>query len=287
MSRVDDSPRLAARPPAHAGGLRTRHLVGLLIATHTPVTLLWVVVPIAFSSGVVATPLIFALAGLILLGFVLGYSGLGRRIRHPGGLYVQVAKGLGRPAGLGAAGLLFVGYIGLVVGLYGLSARTLKELVAAIFHVNMPSSLALVVFVVAVLGISRLKLLTLSRVMILVVGVQILSVLWFAYAVLDKPASGQVSYAAVDPGWLLSGSFGVVMVFACTAFIGSEGASGYSDELEDPQRSVPRATYVSYTVTTAVLVIGAWPPRPAARICRWRSPRWSAVTPRPWPCTRR
>src|SRR5690348_9591720 len=96
----------------------TPQLVAVLLSVHPPLSLLWVLVPAAFSFGqVVATPLVFALSGLILLGFVLGYGGLGRRIRHPGGLYVQVACGLGRSVGLGTAGLLFLSYLGLVAAI--------------------------------------------------------------------------------------------------------------------------------------------------------------------------
>ena len=255
MARIDAS----SRQPTHSAGLRTHHLVVLLIAAHTPVTLLWTVVPIAFGlSGVVATPLIFALAGLILLGFVLGYSGLGRRIRHPGGLYVLVTRGLGRPIGLGAATVQLLGYLGVVSGLYGLTGRMLKQLVLDVFGVDLPMSLTVVFWAVAVLCLSQIPLRYAVRLLTVVVGVQLFTVLWFAFAAVGKPINGDVSFAALDPGWLLSGSFGIALVFAVTAFIGSEGGAAYSDELADPQRSIPLATYLSYAVTTVVLVVSAW-----------------------------
>ena len=259
MVRIDDPLRQQTRPPAHSAGLRTHHLVVLLIAAHTPVTLVWTVVPITFGlSGVVATPLIFALAGLILLCFVLGYSGLGRRIRHPGGLYVLVARGLGRPIGLGAAAMQLVGYLGVVAGLYGLSARMLKQLVLDVFGVDLPSSVVVLFWITAVLCVSQIPLRRTVQLLTGVVAIQLFTVVWFAFAAVGKPLNHDVSFAALDPGWLLSGSFGIALVFAVTAFVGSEGGAAYSDELADPQRSVPRATYLSYGVTTLVLVVTAW-----------------------------
>ena len=215
--------------------------------------------PTAFGIGnVVATPLVFGLAGVILLGFVLGYSGLGRRIRHPGGLYVQVAAGLGRSAGLGAAALLFLSYTGFAAAMYSLAALLLKELASSSFGVEVPIPLALIISVAIVQGLNLAPLRTVARIMMVVVGIQILAILWFAASALNSPAEGKISTEALDPGWLLSGSFGVTLIFALIGFIGSEGATTYSDELVDPYKSVPKATYLSYGLTTAALVLGSW-----------------------------
>lgn len=215
--------------------------------------------PAAFSLGqVVATPLIFAIAGFILLGFVLGYGGLARRIRHPGGLYVQVASGLGRPMGLGAAALLFVSYLGLVATIYGLTAVLLKGLLDSVLRIDVPPALTALTTVSLVLGLSFAPLRLLARVLLVVVSAQTVTVLWLAFAALNSQPSGKVSVEALDPSWLLSGSFIVALIFAFTGFVGSEGATAYSDDLADPFKSVPRATYISYAVTTTLLVLGSW-----------------------------
>ena len=259
MSVKGASGRHAAQPSPRSTGLRTHHLVALLLSSHPPLTLLWVLIPTVFGIGqVVATPLVFAFAGLILVGFVAGYSGLGRRIRHPGGLYVQVTSGLGRSAGLGAAGLLFLSYIGLVAAMYGLAAIVLSGLITAVFGIDIPIAAALVASVLLVVGLSVAPLRTIARIMIVVVGGQFLIVVWFMSSALNSSPAGNVSAEALDPGWLLSGSFIVALIFALTGFVGSEGATVYSGELVDPHKSIPRATYLSYGLTTAVVVLGSW-----------------------------
>ncbi|MFI5957359.1 APC family permease [Cryptosporangium sp. NPDC051539] len=248
-----------SRPSSTPGRLRARHLAVLLIAAHAPLTLLWAVVPTTFaSSGVVATPLVFAIAGIILVGFVVGYSGLGRRIRHPGGLYVVVVQGLGRPAGLGAAILQFLGYIGLLAGFYGQSALTLKVLMVDVVGVDPPTGFLVSFWVGAVLALSQLSLRTTARLGASVLALQALVLLWFLVAAVSRPLDGTLSVSALDTGGLLSGSFGVALVLAVVAFVGSEGATAYTTELADPYRAVPRATYFSYLVITLVLVVGAW-----------------------------
>ncbi|GAA3383342.1 APC family permease [Cryptosporangium minutisporangium] len=246
-------------PVPRGAGLRTYHLVALLITAHAPLTLLWAVVPTALQNGkVVATPLIFALAGLILLGFVLGYSGLARRVRHPGGLYVQVVRGLGRPVGLGAAAVTLLAYTGLVAGLYGFFATVFVALVDSLFGVVLPAAVGLLLCVVSVLALGVVPLRIVVRLLLGVVVGQIAVVLAFDLGAFTEAAGSEVSFTPLDPGWILSGSFGVALVFAVTAFVGSEAGATYSDELTDPQRAIPKATYISYAVTTAVLVVSAW-----------------------------
>ncbi|MFG1924537.1 APC family permease [Cryptosporangium sp. NPDC048952] len=222
--------------------------------------LLWSVMPAAWSYGrVVATPLIFLLAGVILLGYVVGYRGLGRQIRHPGGLYVQVTFGLGRVVGLGTAALVFVAYLGIAAGFYGFLARVLQALVASVFGVDLAPTVALLIGLAVILAAIRLSLRAIAWIAIVVAIEQTVGVLWFDLVALRNPAGGgSVSFQSLDPAWLLSGSFAVALVFAVTAFVGSEVGTSYSTELADPARSVPKATSLSYGLTTLVLVFSAW-----------------------------
>lgn len=259
MSRIDSRPQAVASARQAPAKLRTYHLVGLLIAAHTPLAALWAVIPGAFVYGqVVATPLMFLLAGLILLAFVLGYSGLGRRIRHRGGLYVQVVQGLGRPVGLGVAALVFVAYVGVAVALYGFLGAMVSYLAGSVLHVTISVRVSIILSALAILGLSLVPLKILARALLVVVVEQIFSLLWFDLSAVHHPAGGHVSYAAVDPAWILSGSFGIGLVFAVTAFIGSEAGTTYSEDLERPERSIPVANYISYAVYTAVLVVSGW-----------------------------
>ncbi|GAA3391442.1 APC family permease [Cryptosporangium minutisporangium] len=221
--------------------------------------LLWSVVPAAWAHGrVVATPLVFLIAGLILLAYVVGYRGLGRQIRHTGGLYVQVTLGLGRTIGLGTAALVFVAYLGIAAGFYGLLARILEALVASVFDIDLSPTVALVFGLAVILGAVLLPLRVVVWLAIVVAVEQFIGVIWFDLVALNTPAGDSVSFDALDPGWLLSGSFAVGLVFAVTAFIGSEVGTSYSTELADPVRSVPKATVLSYGLTTVVLVLSAW-----------------------------
>lgn len=257
MSTLESGTPVPAR--RQVPGLRTRDLVGLLATAHSPLTALWLVIPAAIVSGqVIASPLIFLIAGLIMLVFVLGYGGLARRMRHSGGLYVQVMQGLGRPLGVGAAAVTILGYLLVLAGLYSATAALLKALVLDVTKIDLPLALVVILSVLTVLAASRLSIRTTARIASFIAVEQIAVILWLDTAAIRKPAGGHVSFTSLDPAWILTGSFAAALVYSITAFVGSEAAGAYSGELRDPRRSIPTATYLGYALTTAVLVISGW-----------------------------
>lgn len=259
-SRATSIPSNRTTPAGKSGaGLRLPHLVALLIIAHAPLTLLWAVVPRALLAGqVVATPLIFLLAGLILLGYVVGYSGLGRRIRHPGGLYAHVTYGLGRTVGLGTAALVFAAYLVFVAGIYGLLGLFLQQAVENALGIEVSLQITVLLGIAVIIAASQLRFRVIVWICTIVAVEELVAVLGFDLFALQKPATGRISFEALDPGWLLSGSFAVALVFSVTAFIGSELGGSYSTELKDPERSVPKATLLAYGITALLLVVSAW-----------------------------
>ncbi|GAA3382581.1 APC family permease [Cryptosporangium minutisporangium] len=259
MAPTSAAPPSPTRSRPFVGGqLRTGHLLIFLLVTHTPLTVLWGAVPEAYRSGQVeATPLVFAFAGVILLGFVFGYSGLAKRLRHPGGVYVQVAHGLGRPIGIGAGAVILVAYIGLMAALYSFFAGVLNGLAQSLFDVEVPIGIGIALCALAGALLSRLRARQLVPIFSVILAIQLVTVIVTMVAAFSSPAGGTVSYQSLEPGGLLTGSFGVTLVLALMASAGTETAANYTAELANPVRSLPRATYLSYAVTTAVGVAGA------------------------------
>lgn len=256
MIQLQDAKTRADRPADTP--LKTRHLVILLAATHTPLGLMWGAVPQAYQYGQVESmPLVFAFIGLVSLAFVLGYSGLAKRVRHPGGLYVQIAHGLGRPAGLGAAAVLVVAYTGLIANLYSFFSLVFVSVLDSLTGIKLPVWAGIVICVAVVALLGRLRLKQMTPVLTIVIGLQIVVVLVCVVEAFRSPAGGHVSLQSLEPGGLLTGSFAAALVYAIIASVGTEVSASYTDELEDPQHSLPRATYLSYAITTTVMIVSA------------------------------
>ena len=55
------------------------------------------------ASATAARTAAWAIAGVILLFFSVGYSAMSRHITNAGAFYAYIANGLGRPVGIGGA----------------------------------------------------------------------------------------------------------------------------------------------------------------------------------------
>src|SRR5260370_15184560 len=118
--------------PALRGTLTTPKIVFLVIAAAAPLAAMVGIVPLAFVLGAgAATPAVFAVCGLVLLCFSVGYAAMSRRITSAGGFYPYVARGLGRPPAVAAALVAVIAYnagaVELVAGLGYLRALRVRQ----------------------------------------------------------------------------------------------------------------------------------------------------------------
>jgi len=244
------------RPPRPWSGLKSRQLILLLVMSHAPLILLWGAIPSSYQfGGVVATPLVLGFGGLALSAYAIGSGGMARRILHRGGHYAFVTHGLGPVAGMGAAVLALLSYLALLASLTTLLSGSLKGLVAGVLGLDLPFGLCVLLATAALIALERLRLATMLRVLVAFSVVQAAVLLWFDGAAFATPAVGSITFDALDPAELLTGSFGLALCFAITSFVGSEMGPMYSDEVSDPHRTIPRSTTASYLITTVVLVI--------------------------------
>ena len=56
---------------------------------------------------------------------------------------------------------------------------------------------------------------------------------------LQLPMASEDFTAPLHPGWLFSGSFGIALCFAVTAFIGLDTSLNFVRDVRTPARSVP------------------------------------------------
>ena len=74
----------------------------------------------------------YLMAGVILTVFAVAFTAISTYIRNAGAFYSYIARGLGKPAGLGAAALAVFSYNAIQIGLYGafgyFAALTAKDL---------------------------------------------------------------------------------------------------------------------------------------------------------------
>ncbi|MFI5958124.1 APC family permease [Cryptosporangium sp. NPDC051539] len=242
-----------------AGPLAGWQLAIVATMSHAPLIVAWVAIPGAFQFGhLVAMPLVYVLGGLTLLCAALTFTSMARRVRHPGGLYALVSHGLGPAAGLGVAAVVLISYLGSLVSLYAVFALTFSALMSDALGMHVPVEAAAIVGAAV---ISLLGLVPLRRVIWLLGGLltaQLVVLIWFDVRALQLPMEHEDFIAPLHPGWLFSGSFGIALCFAVTAFIGLDTSLNFVRDVRHPRRAVPFAAYLAGALMTLASAFSAW-----------------------------
>ncbi|MDD7917843.1 APC family permease [Actinomycetospora callitridis] len=256
------APTESAPAPATrlSGTLGVGSIVFMVVAAAAPLTVIAGTIPLGVGAGNgAAFPATFVLCAVVLLLFAVGFCAMSPHVPDAGAFFTYVRHGLGRPLGMGAAFLALATYTAVQLAVLGYIGAALDELVTSYGGPSIPWYVwtIAVILVVAVLGYRRIELS--SRVL----GVLLLAEIAIV-VVLDVVVIGQgggpegLSTAVFDPGQIASGAVGIAIMFAIASFIGFEATAVFRDEARDPQRTIPRATYLALVIIGIFYAVSSW-----------------------------
>jgi amino acid transporter len=209
-------------------------------------------------TGLSAIGAAFVAVALVLAVFAVGYVAMARYITNAGALYAYISRGLGRPAGVGAALVAALAYNLLQVGLYGMFGPTLAGYLADKVGLDLSwwvYSLG-AWLLVAILGVLRVDLN--GRVLGVLLCAEVAVLLVLAIAGLGDPAAG-VPLTSLSPGGLFGHpGIGALLVIALLGYVGFEAAAVFSEEARAPRRTVPVAVYTSLALIGAIYALASW-----------------------------
>jgi amino acid transporter/GNAT superfamily N-acetyltransferase len=257
------------RPPGQADAVSVvlaRNRLGVtlvtffVLASMGPLLVTAGLVPQAFATAsLTGVPAAFLAVALVLAVFSVGYIAMAQRIPNTGAFYAFIARGLGRPTGVGAALVALVAYNAMQVALYGALGATAAGYAADNLHQHHPWWVFALGFwlIILVLGLAQV------RVSSMLLGVlcagEILMLLTVAANGLLHPAERHVSLAALSPTSLRLGpTLGALIAIAVLAFVGFEQAVVFSEEARDRRRTVPRATYLALVGLSVLYTLASW-----------------------------
>ncbi|MCG8967528.1 APC family permease [Streptomyces sp. CL12-4] len=249
--------------PQESPGLRRASLgvadiAFFVVSAAAPLTVMAGVAPLAIGIGGVGAPVGYLIAGATLALFAVGFTAMTRHVRHGGGFYAFITRGLGRPAGFGAATLALLAYNGMQIGVYGLLATGTQDTLEALWgiHVPWPAIAIAGVFVIWFLGHRSIEF-----------GAKVLGVLLLAETgilvllaggvLLDGGAEG-LALDSFTPDNVLVPGTGAVLTFAFAAFTGFESTAIYRSEARSPERTIPRATYAAVAFLSLFYAFCVW-----------------------------
>ncbi|MFF5791981.1 APC family permease [Paeniglutamicibacter sp. NPDC012692] len=233
-------------------------LVFMIIAASAPLTVVAGGVTSNYAvTGVLGIPLSFVVLGLVLLVFAVGYTAMSQHVQNAGAFYAYVARGLGKPTGIGAAWVALVSYNAMQIGIYGMFGFALADFLGTSLGLPVPWWVCALIgwAVVAILGVNKVDLS--AKVLGIVVACEFLVVI--VYDVLAfKVAPEGISTESLQPASLFTAGAGAALAFSIAAFMGFESGAIYGEEVKDPKNTPRRATLIAIGIIAVFYALSAW-----------------------------
>jgi amino acid transporter len=242
------------------GNLGVASIVFMVVAAAAPLGVIGGVVPLGIASGNGAGfPATFIAATIILLFFAVGFTAMTPHVEEAGAFFSYVRKSLGFPTGIGIAFVAVVSYLAIEAGVYGLLGPAGASIVELFGGPTLPWWLfaAIAFLVTTYLGYRNINLSSRVLAVLLTAEIAIVAVLDFVIVVQGGGEHG-LSAGIVNPHAILSGSLGIGLLFAIISYVGFEATAIFRDEARTPDRTIPRATYVSLILIGVFYAVTSW-----------------------------
>ena len=203
-------------------------------------------------------PAMLLLCTVLLLVFAAGYTAMARYVVTAGGFYAFAARGLGGLAGGAAALTAVVTYNAMQVGIYGMFGAAARALLLQYAGIHFPwyGYAFMAVASVAVLGYRQVDLS--AKILSVLVSGEYLGVLILDVAILLKGGAHGITFQSFTPAAAFGGSPSIALLFCFAAFMGFEATTIYGEEARDPERTIPRATYLAVLLIGGFYVFSLW-----------------------------
>jgi len=256
---VETSMSAGARDRLATNSIGLLHIVFFVVAAAAPLTAVVGASPAAFAFGNGAgVPGAFVLAGLLYLVFSVGFTAMSRYVGGAGAFYTYIARGIGKPAGVGGAMMAIVTYNAVQIAIYALFGVFVGGAIAPL-GIDLPWwTYAFAAIVIVTLCGQRNIAFSghiLGVCMIAEIAILLLLDLGIVLSGGGPEGMGMTSFS---PATVFAPGLGVALVFVIGSFIGFEATAIFAEEAENPARTIPRATYVAVLLITGFYAFSTW-----------------------------
>ena len=254
-----DRASVAGSPTLLHRGLGVGSIVFMVVAAAAPLAVVTANLPLVISaSGSTAAPLYFLMATVILVLFSVGFTAMSRFVPNAGAFYSYIQAGLGPRLGIGAAALALGSYGVMLIGINAFLGVATSNLLIAFFNINVPwwfcSLVALVV--IGFLGFRDIELS--SKVLGILLAAEALVVVVLNIAIVSRGGEAGLNAEPLSVSAFSTGTPSLGLMFAFFSFIGFEATAVFRNEAKDPDRTVPRATYIAVVSIGLFYAISSW-----------------------------
>lgn len=242
------------------GKLGLLSIVLMVVAGAAPLTVVGGPVPLAFALGNGSgLPTMFLITGVILVLFSVGFTAMSRYVPTAGAFYSYAFVGIGRRTGIGTGYAALLSYFTLYVGMYGLLGPAINSLIVSYGGPTLPWWLWSL-FSMLVVGFVGYQSIEFSgKILGVLLAAEVLIVVVLDAAIVFTGGHGHgFSTGFLKVSEVFSGAPGIAFLFAVLGFIGFEATVVFRDEARDPERTLPRATYIAALFIAIFYSLTSW-----------------------------
>jgi len=264
MSTVSEPAGVGLVEPSQTTGLRGHmgvlELVFTVVAYNGPVVVFLGFIPVAILLGNGAgTPVAILAAGVVVTLLAVGLVNMAMRLDRPGGFYALITAGLGRITGLGAGFTALTCYFVALISVYALGGIALDTAVQSVF--NGPHVTWWVYAFAMLVGAAALGYFNINfsaKALTVLLGCELVLMAAYDISVLVRGGANGIGFESFSPDQITSGSVSIAFLFAVGLFGGFEATVIFRDEVRNPQRTIPRATYGVIALLAGMYALTAW-----------------------------
>lgn len=240
--------------------LGTFSIVLMVVAATAPLTVVAGTQPLVMTyTDNISIPVYYLVVGLILVVFSVGYTTMSKFVPNAGAFFSYIQAGLGKRMGLGAATMALLSYMLICIAVIAYLGYATASAITLFFPgVTVPWWICAFAWwaFIAFLGYHNIELSSKVLGFFLVAEVAVITIL--DVAIVGSGGGAGLDLAPFAPSNFLSGNPGLGLMWAVFGFIGYEATAVFRSEAKDPDKTIPRATYISVAFIAAFYGISAW-----------------------------
>lgn len=236
-------------------------LMFTVLAYNAPLTVFIGGIPVVILVGNgLGAPMAFLAGGAVILLVAFGLTTISARLRRSGGFYSFITAGLGKVVGLGAGFAAVTCYFVAIVVALAFGGIATRTLVVGLFNgPEFPWWISSIVLlcVVAVLGYLNFNLS--AGVLSVFLALELLLMLAYAISVFAQGGGPDgFGFESFTAEHTFSGSIPLAIMLGVGMFGGFEATVIFRDEIRNPDRTIPRATYGVVVLMASFYALLTW-----------------------------
>lgn len=243
-----------------SGNMGAISVMFTVLSFNGPLVVFMGFLPVAILMGNrLGTPVMWLAFGVLVALLAAGLLRVAARLSRPGGFYAIITSGLGRVFGLGSGFAALIAYFAALVAQYGLAGVAISGIANVVFHSgDVPWWIGGLIALLAVNILGYFNISFSAKALTIFLSLELILIASYCIAVLIHGGAHGIGLESFTPKNIFSGSLPVGALFAIGLFGGFEATVIFRDEVRDPDRTIPRATYGFIVLITVIYGLLAW-----------------------------